>query len=60
MSWFSIQELEYLLRIILAAVCGGGHRLRAGAALQERGHPHSHHCGPIRRADDGGVQVRLF
>ena len=23
MSWFSIQELEYLLRIILAAVCGG-------------------------------------
>ena len=37
-----------------------GHRLRAGAALQERGHPHSHHCGPIRRADDGGVQVRLF
>ena len=23
MSWFSIQELEYLLRIVLAAVCGG-------------------------------------
>ena len=23
MSWFSIQGLEYLLRIVLAAVCGG-------------------------------------
>lgn len=48
-----------------AAHCPGsgmrrGHRLRAGAALQERGHPHSHYRGPVRRADDGGVQVRLF
>ena len=48
-----------------AAHCSGsgvrrGHRLRAGAALQERGHPHSHYRGPVRRADDGGVQVRLF
>lgn len=37
MSWFSIQELEYLLRIILAAVCGGAIGFGAGAALKSAG-----------------------
>ena len=68
MSWFSIQELEYLLRIVLAAVCGGAigfERERRSKSAGIRTHiivALSAHIGhrPVRRADDGGVQVRLF
>lgn len=60
MSWFSIQELEYLLRIVLAAVCGGAIGFERERRSKSAGIRTHIIVGPVRRADDGGVQVRLF
>ena len=60
MSWFSIQELEYLLRIVLAAVCGGAIGFERERRSKSAGNHSALSRAPVRRADDGGVQVRLF